>query len=204
MFYKKYCGARDASWSILIRCKSGSLPIKVVDVCKRMKLKVFPYTNEILNLYDVNWKETDGFCVTLHRRPVIFYNPDTSKARQRFTIAHELGHIMRGHLDTRSMINREPDPKDSSPEEHEANIFASRLLAPACVLWGCNVTSAQQIASMCDISITSAKFRMARMEELYERERWFYAKYGKSCFLQSPLERKVFAQFKTYIEEHRL
>ena len=204
IFYKKYRDTRDASWKALIQCKVNALPVKVTDICRKMKIKAIPYTNEILQIYDVNWNETDGFCVLVHNRPVIFYNLDKSKGRQRFTIAHELGHIIRGHLDTRSMINREPDPQHDSPEEHEANIFASRLLAPACVLWGCNVTSAQQLASMCDISITSAKFRMKRMEELYEREHRFYAKYGKSCFLQSPLERKVYKQFIKYIEEHKL
>lgn len=203
MFYKKYCDTRDASWKVLIKCGVDSLPVKIVDICKRMKVKVFPYTNEILQLYHVDKNRTDGFCVLIHRRPVIFYNPEKSKARQRFTIAHELGHIVRGHLDTRHMVNREPDPKDS-PEEHEANVFASRLLAPACVLWGCNVTTAKQIATMCSISDKSAAFRMKRMNELYTREGIFYRKCGESCFLKSSLERKVYAQFQKYIQQNRL
>ncbi|MCI8610465.1 MAG: ImmA/IrrE family metallo-endopeptidase [Clostridiales bacterium] len=203
MFYKKYCDTRDASWDILIRCRAGTLPIKIVDVCKRLKIKVFPYTDAFLKLYNIDANRTDGFCVLIRRHPVIFYNPNTSKARQRFTIAHELGHIVRGHLDTRTMVNREPDPQDS-PEEYEANIFASRLLAPACVLWGCRINTPEEIAEMCDISMTSARFRMERMAALYERERRFYAKYGKSCFLQSPLEQRVYAHFKKYIEEYTL
>ena len=202
MFYKKYCDTRDASWEMLIKCKVESLPVKIVDVCKRMKVKVVPFTDEILQLYHVDKNRTDGFCVLIHRRPVIFYNPEKSRARQRFTIAHELGHIVRGHLDTRIMVNREPEAGDT-PEEHEANVFASRLLAPACVLWGCNVTTAGQIATMCAISDKSAAFRMKRMNELYMRER-FYRKYGESCFLKSPLERKVYAQFQKYIQQNRL
>ena len=72
--------------------------------------------------------------------------------------------------------------------------FASRLLAPACVLWGCGVRSAEDIERLCDISRAAAEFRWSRMQELYRRQR----------FLTSPLERLVYAQFEDYIKGHRL
>lgn len=71
---------------------------------------------------------------------------------------------------------------------------ASRLLAPACVLWGCGVRSAEDIERLCDISRAAAEFRWSRMQELYRRQR----------FLTSPLERLVYAQFEDYIKGHRL
>lgn len=88
---------------------------------------------------------------------------------------------------------REPDPGDN-PIEQAANVFASRLLAPACVLWGCGVQSAEDIERLCDISRAAAEFRWTRMQELYRRQR----------FLTSPLERLVYAQFEDYIKGHRL
>lgn len=80
------------------------------------------------------------------------------------------------------LVCREPAPGDN-PIEQTANVFASRLLAPACVLWGCGVQSAEDIAQLCDISRAAAEFRWSRMQELYRRQR----------FLTSPLERLVYA-----------
>lgn len=91
------------------------------------------------------------------------------------------------------LVCREPDPGDN-PIEQAANVFASRLLAPACVLWGCGVQSAEDIEQLCDISRAAAEFRWTRMQELYRRQR----------FLTSPLERLVYDQFADYIRGHRL
>lgn len=80
------------------------------------------------------------------------------------------------------------------PIKQTANMFAARLLAPACVLWGCGVRSAADIMRLCDISEQSAEYRWARMQELYKR--------GK--FLTHPLERAVYEQFSDYIRANKL
>ncbi len=137
--------------------------------------------------------DIDGFS-TIQKEPIIFINSEktTNTQRMRFTVAHELGHIMLGHVGVYELVNREPSLSDSQIER-EANIFASRLLAPACVLWGCGVKSAEDIVKLCDISYQAALFRMERMNILYERNK----------FLLSPLERKVFENFKPFIQIHR-
>jgi len=61
-------------------------------------------------------------------------------------------------------------------------VFASRFLAPACVLWGLNVHTAADIARFCEISKEAAEIRAKRMAELYKR----------NMFLTSPLERRVY------------
>ena len=108
-------------------------------------------------------------------------------------LIHELGHILLGHVGKYDLVSREPSSKDNSIER-AANVFASRLLAPACVLWGCGVNSAREIAQLCNISQAAAEFRWMRMQTLYKR--------GK--FLTSPMERQVYQQFGSYIESHRL
>ena len=132
---------------------------------------------------------------------VHFHLTFTSIPRQRFTVAHELGHCLlhKGN----GLYNREPSENDN-PVEQEANVFASRILAPACVLWGIGVTSAKQISDICNISTQSAEFRWERLQELYDREQQFILKYGKSCFLQSPLERMVYNQFRDFIRKYSL
>ena len=113
--------------------------------------------------------------------------------RQRFTAAHELGHILAGHVGKYTLVNREPSPQDN-PIEQAANVFASRLLAPACVLWGCGVQTAEEIQQLCQISRQAAAYRMERLRVLYARQR----------FLTSPLERAVYEQFREYIKTHRM
>ena len=98
--------------------------------------------------------------------------------------------------------NSAPADGDAAVEQ-AANVFASRLLAPACVLWGCGVHTPEQIAELCSISLPAARFRAARMAELYDREQDFLMTRGRSCFLLSPLERQVYAAFADYIAAHR-
>ncbi len=57
--------------------------------------------------------------------PIIFIPRCIPKVRQRFSIAHELGHILLGHPPS---LLYERNKNDL--EEREANIFASELLMP--------------------------------------------------------------------------
>lgn len=201
MDYKKYQKSRDLSWSILIRHGIAQLPVKVSDICRANQIKVTSYKSGYEFIKDCglvhNTVNSDGFTFG----KIIFYNEQCSIPRQRFTVAHELGHILLHN--GQSVYNREPSEKDI-PIEAEANVFASRILAPACVLWGIGVTSAKQISEICNISMQSAEFRFKRLSELYEREKQFMQEYNKSCFLMSPLERAVYNQFLDYINKHKL
>ncbi len=183
MNYKKYQKSRDAAWQILIDFKISSLPVKITDLCKELGVEV--------KLAKID-SESDGFSFMKEGSPIIVLNANcTNTSRLRFTCAHELGHIILGHVGLYELVNREPSPSDNRIE-HEANVFASRLLAPACVLWGCRVKSPEDIIKLCDISYAAAEYRMQRMNILYARNK----------FLTSPLERKVYENFKSFIERH--
>ena len=185
MNYKHYQRSRDLAWEILLREKVRALPVDVFGICKRLGIRVAEYDEP---RPDVG----DGFSFMLNGIPCIFLEKTENRARQRFTLAHELGHILLGHTEDQKLVNREPSPNDD-PIEQAANVFASRLLSPACVLWGCKVSSAAEIAALCDISLTAAEYRWERMQILLAR--------GK--FLTSPLERKVYRRFKSYIKNYR-
>lgn len=60
----------------------------------------------------------------------ILINSDKPRARRRFTIAHELGHLALGHLLGGQVIVDET-VGGKSPEEKQANTFAAGLLMPA-------------------------------------------------------------------------
>ena len=183
MNYKDYQNSRDAVWRLLVDLKIQSLPIKVSEICFKLGIKL-KYSNESF--------EADGYSFFLERVPYIVVKKTNNIARLRFTTAHELGHILLGHVGKYNLVNREPSLSDNTIEQ-AANVFASRLLAPACVLWGCNVTTAEQIQKLCDISYQAACFRIDRMQELYRRNK----------FLTSRLEKVVFHRFKKFIKKNR-
>lgn len=201
MDYSKYKKSRNLSWEVLIQHNITSLPVRVSTICKTLKIPIVSYQDGYQILEKTNQlkqcENSDG----LSFGGAIFYNQNCSIGRQRFVVAHELAHNLLHN--GRGIYNREPSENDN-PIEQEANVFASRLLAPACVLWGLGITNAQQISDICNISMQAAEFRMKRMNELYEREQDFIHRYGKSCFFLSPDERKVYEQFSNYIQNHKL
>lgn len=205
MNYQNYQHARDAAWRILIDCQVRELPVKVIKICRELGIAVFSYEKgrsiiEKFNLFG-HTARTDGFTI-FPDEPTIFYDGRMPAARCRFTIAHELGHLVLNHIQRGQVtaINREPEMGDD-PNETAANQFAARLLAPACVLWGMKIHTAEDIAKTCDISHQSAMFRAQRMELLYHREQVFLRERGRSCFLMSPYEQQVYTQFKEYIDQ---
>jgi Zn-dependent peptidase ImmA (M78 family) len=84
--------------------------------------------------------------------------------------------------------NREPTGAERV-EERQANQFAARLLAPACVLHEIGALTPEEIQRVCGISHQAAAFRAQRMLELESRGK-FYA---------HPLEKEVLTQFSSYI-----
>jgi hypothetical protein len=75
----------------------------------------------------------DGLAARVRGRPVIILSRnEPSSARMLFILAHELGHIARGHLSENGVLvdeGIEPDGRDD--EEREANAFAIELIAGA-------------------------------------------------------------------------
>ncbi len=184
MHYSEYKISRDLAWEVLIKENVTALPISVSSICKNMGIAI-----KLYEPMDGN----SGESTIIDGKAVIFVNQYDSHERQRFTAAHELGHILLGHVGKYELVNREPSNEDN-PIERAANIFASRLLAPACVLWGCGCKTAKDISRLCHISNQAAQFRAERMEILYKR----------SAFLKSPLEQKVYSNFMQYIQHNKL
>ena len=199
MYYKK---SRDAVWQILIKNKISSLPISVEKICRSECVRLLTYREgakiiERLSLED-HTKDNDAFSFSR----IIFYDDRTTLARQRFSVAHELGHIFLHQPTYPTVLNREISPNDD-PMEAEANVFASRLLAPMCVIHFLNLSTPQEIAELCQISRTAAEIRYQRLCLIRERDRKMVGTKGYGCFLLSPLERKVYSRFKRYISKNQ-
>lgn len=198
MNYKK---SRDAAWQLLIKNKTSSLPVDLRKICRSEHIRLFSYAQGAklirkLGLED-HTVENDAFSIGR----VILYDDRKPIARQRFSVAHEIGHILLHSSNCATVYNREPSPNDD-PIEAEANVFASRLLAPLCVLHYLNIQTAEEIAETCGISITAAKIRLERLQEIRERDKERRSTTARGCFLLSPLEREAFRLFADYIQKN--
>ncbi len=179
MDYREYKKSRDLAWRILLNEGIAELPVKVGQLCQQMGISLRYYSPS---------DDNDGISTIIDGQATILVSDRSHPMRQRFTATQELGHILLGHVGKYQLVNREPSSSDN-PIEQEANVFASRLLAPACVLWALDARTPEQIAALCQISHQAAQFRAERMALLYERNK----------FLSSPLEQQVYLQFREFI-----
>lgn len=185
--YGIYKNVRDAAWRCLAEHRIDKLPVDILHIARMTGIKIIKNSsvNE-LSLSESGASLFDG------AKWYIIYDDENTVQRARFTIAHEFGHIFLGHELRKGRHARTFDI--SKPQvEKEADSFAARLLAPACVLWGLSLHSPQEIADVCNISLAAAKIRAERMSVLYDRNK----------FLTSPLEKTVYDNFRKYIETNR-
>lgn len=214
-FYDDYKKARDKAWEIIIKYNISSLPVDVFNLCNQMNVRTLSYTegNPVIQAYNLteHIKSNDVFTTLINGHYIIFYDDTIIPSnRIRFTISHELGHIVLGHLRLENIACRDHSTlwnrgeiKEPNPAETAANIFSSRLLSPACVLWALNIHTSDEISHLCGLSQTASKVRAERMEVLYARERIWLKMHNKSCFGMSPKERLVLSQFQDFINQSR-
>lgn len=183
MVYKYYKECRDAAWKMLIDYNVDTMPVPIVRLCREMGI--------VMKYYKPN-DTNDGKTLYIDGVPYILINEDIPKERKRFVIAHELGHIVLGHIEDDGSVLFHSEKSQKTPIENEATAFALRLLAPACVLNGCSVENADEIERICQIPSEPAKLRMKRMKLLYKRNK----------FLTSPDEKAVFENFSSFIEQY--
>ena len=194
--------ARDAAWQLLIDQHVTEPPVNITRLCKELGIFCLTYEKGQALIHEMRLEKfthQDGFSVVFGKRNFVFYNAQISpKERIRFTLAHELGHIVLGHHKQRGIFCRYKRATTNkwilsrcSRKETQANIFASRLLAPACVLHALQMNSAEEIATLCGLSLQAAQIRMKRLQVLEKRNKWG----------TSPLERKIVEQFTPFIAQ---
>lgn len=188
MIYGIYKKVRNASWDCLNDYSVTALPVDPMAIAKAAGIKVIK--NSAIG--ELSGGESGACILDSKGRWYLIYDDECTVARRRLAIAHELGHIFLGH-ELLSGKSGRSFRTDKPQAEREADDFAIRLLSPACVLWGLDIRSYEDIARVCVIPEIEAKKRADRMKVLYERQK----------FLTSPLERKVYEQFRGYIEVNK-
>ncbi len=198
MLYQNYKIARNKAWKVLIECQINKLPLNLMEIIKfyNIKIKYYSQSNYIKTLnYEI--QKGDGFSRIENGQKIIYFNDKKgSKVRRRFTIAHELGHCLLGHLKDNNKTfyrNSEIDLPNNSIEEMQANVFARDILMPAIILHCTNCINYKDIMKLCNVSETSAKIREERMKILEQ----------KSKFCLNNSEKQVFNNFVNFIEMYK-
>ena len=148
-----------------------SLPVPVDEIAKKRGLTIKPY--------DLG-ENVSGVLVMDSGKGTIGINPTESKVRQRFTIAHELGHYELHKQDSGLFIDKEfkmlfRDQNSSKGEirkEQEANAFAAAILMPEKLLIKeiknqnfdlTDEASMKELAKTFNVSVPAMTFRIANL-----------------------------------------
>jgi Zn-dependent peptidase ImmA (M78 family) len=188
MYYGTYKNVRNAAWQVLIDNHITTLPLDITQVIHHYDIIL--RKNSLVHLLS---ESESGKTVVKDDIWVIVYDDALEHDHKRFTVSHELGHILLGHPLTPDKSIRTFD-RSKPRVESEADMFASRLLAPACVLKELGVGTIEDIIQLSKVSYPVAKERLKRLQLLRERDK----------FYSDPLEKKLYTQFESFIEKKKL
>ena len=200
-------------WDILLGINAKTLPVSVRDICNYLKIRTLSYRNaeEFVKEHSLSeYMKNDAFSYKENTSFTLLYDESLPEDELRIAILHEVAHIITGHCDTENdsfdgkcTTYNKVNGKESDEVEDAAYAFATKLLAPACVLWALKIKSYKKIEILCSIPRKYARLRADRMEDLYKREKHLLAKEGKTCFLRSRHEAAVYENFKSFIEKQK-
>lgn len=193
MEYYDYKIARNLAWKVLIECDIREFSVNLAKIINHYGIYLIRYSeSDYINRHSS--PNEDGFSRLIDCKPVIYYNDKKPIYRARFTLAHEIGHILLGHLANGETLHRNTEYDVLDVREQQANVFARDLLMPAIVLHNLNIKSSEDIARICNVSMLSAEIRYSRLLELEKR----------NMFNRHPLEKAVHKQFIDYIDKTKL
>jgi len=102
----------------------GSLPIDPVRIARQLNIEVF-------NDKDLVGSSNSGRCVVTESGDrVIIVNPSDSVQRQRFTVAHELGHALFDEQGDYERSEKKYNLENYRKNEAKMNRFAASLIMP--------------------------------------------------------------------------
>ena len=203
MLYKRYQDARDAAWRTLLRFEISRLPVDVEQIAKGFGITPEPWPDaaQTPKLYALLPRHAAAASLRISGVWHIFMQPGLSYSRYRFALAHELGHLILQHktvrLDTAIYtFEGKENAGDVLAEplmdaDQDADMFAIRLLAPACVLHALHIRSKWDIGALCGLPENAAAMRAERMALLDRR----------NVYHVHPLEKQVHLLFSPFIRE---
>ncbi len=142
-----------AVFELFRRLGINSFPIDPFEIAMKLGCELLPYSkidSETLKVISEIGESGLSFRKGIYGNYLIFYNDFVIKARQRFTIMHEIGHIILGHKES------------SQYAEKCANYFAAYALAPTPMIGRLNCEDYIDVAKRFDVSKECADISFAR------------------------------------------
>ena len=185
--YGQYQDARDAAWRALLELPEKKLPVDVEALAKKLGVEIHPFPGkEQALLHNLVTRAASGPCVSLRIRRawhIFIRSKAFDESHRRFAIAHELGHFLLAHETetlapgVRCFAARENigDVMEDTQEleTYTADLFAIRLLAPACLLHELHVDTSGEIIRLCNLPPQAAAIRAERIQQLNERDAFY-------------------------------
>ena len=168
MEIKRYNIVRNTCWKCLIECNVRTLPTPLGEICTH-------YGIGIVNDSDVKLLREDesGRIVCVSNTIRIIVNDRHPIQRRRYTIAHELGHYLLGHLGTDvSQLNRRR--YDIKPgKESEADAFAARSSCSCVCPLGAGSAHCRRDSRTVQYVSTSGRLQSGKNEKTVPEEQLF-------------------------------
>lgn len=138
-------------------------PVRVADIAEYKGFRVQVFTPKL------GQKSYDVAGAIDYEQHVIFVNENDAPTRQRFTIAHELGHLAL-HESEGSMVDfrKQMHHLGGSKKEMEANAFAAELLMPAdkfVEAYGKYKEYISVISSIFNVSVEAVQIRIKTLKQ---------------------------------------
>lgn len=145
---------------VLINHWDGELPIDPAALAGKLGIFVKPVTG----------CDYSGKAYQEEGSGIIEYNDSESKLRQRFTIAHELGHHVMSHTDATHQFRDDPSKFNLNvaiPAETQANKFAAELLMPKLAIehfvFNEKISSLKTLAELFSVSTVAMQYRLKNL-----------------------------------------
>lgn len=142
------------------------LPVQIADIAAHLNICVEP-----LNPQDPEQKLLSGLAEIKNEKRYIYFNRNESYVRQRFTLAHEIGHHILNHVTPCSPKHRDDlnafSVNSCCSEEREANSFAAQLLMPEdainYMLFNQGVSNISDLAKKFEVSEVAMHYRLKNL-----------------------------------------
>lgn len=142
---------------VLHRYWDGSLPVDPMQIARSMGITV---TAKPFLDHSGHYQRNNG-------SPVILYNSSEPTVRQRFTVAHEIGHHVNGDTDAPRDTSAQFSSASWDPIEVAANRFAAALLMPGeyvrYAVFRDGITDLRVLAQMFGVSTVAMQYRLKNL-----------------------------------------
>ena len=184
---------------IYIKLNINQFPINIIEIISTFdNIKIVSYHQFMID-HNLTKEETfdllssDEGCTDYFKpkdRYIIYYNDlgDKSETRIRWTLTHELGHILCGHYcENTKLFSENLTEAEYKFKESEANHFTGLLLSNPIILDKLKIRSSSDIEIYCALSFQASKYR--------------YDNYKKWCKykIMSSSDRCILRNFQNYL-----